>query len=141
VLCKDATKIKGTTLLYINGQGHLLRWCSEKLQTLKGKDPQDFDFEDEEFEDEEEDEGESSCSHDSGFAWLGKEHEVEEERRKQMGKGGGTSQKDDLEGFDEDDLDLSQTASTISQESLGGGELVWMKRCWMWRMHWKERRR
>jgi hypothetical protein len=58
-----------------------------------------------------------------------------------MGKGGGTSQKDDLEGFDEDDLDLSQTASTVSQESLGGGELVWMKRCWMWRMHWKERRR
>jgi hypothetical protein len=31
VLCKDATKIKGNTLLYINGQGYLLRWYSEKL--------------------------------------------------------------------------------------------------------------
>jgi hypothetical protein len=31
VLCRDATEIKGTTLLYINGQGHLLRWYSEKL--------------------------------------------------------------------------------------------------------------
>jgi hypothetical protein len=26
-------------LLYINGQGDLLRWYSEKLQNLKGKDP------------------------------------------------------------------------------------------------------
>jgi hypothetical protein len=31
MLCKDATKIKGNTLLYINGQGYLLRWYSEKL--------------------------------------------------------------------------------------------------------------
>jgi hypothetical protein len=51
-----------------------------------------------------------------------------------MRKGGGTSQKDDLVGFDEDDLDLSQTTPTNGQESLGR-KPVWMKRCWMWRIH------
>jgi hypothetical protein len=35
VLCRDATKIDGTTLLYINGQGHLLQWISEKVEEYK----------------------------------------------------------------------------------------------------------
>jgi hypothetical protein len=73
VLCKDATKIKESTLLYMHGPGYLLRWYSEKLQALKGKDLHDFDFDEEDSKDEGEDEGESSGSHDSGFARLGKE--------------------------------------------------------------------
>jgi hypothetical protein len=35
VLCKDAMKIDGNTLLYINGHGHLLKWSSEKLEEYK----------------------------------------------------------------------------------------------------------
>jgi hypothetical protein len=34
VLCKDATEVDGST-------GHLLKWCSEKLEDLKKKQPQD----------------------------------------------------------------------------------------------------
>jgi hypothetical protein len=116
VLCKDATKIKGTTLLYINGQGHLLSWYSEKLQILLGKDPQDSDYEDEESDEEEDKEEEYFDSHDSGFARLGKELEEEEDK---MGQGGSISQKDDLEGLDHADLDRSQTAPTNDQDTLG----------------------
>jgi hypothetical protein len=39
VLCKDAVKVDGNTLLYINGQGHLLKWSSEKLEEYKRQYP------------------------------------------------------------------------------------------------------
>jgi hypothetical protein len=42
ILCKDAIKVVGTTLLYINGQGHLLKWCSEKMVEYKKQHPQEF---------------------------------------------------------------------------------------------------
>jgi hypothetical protein len=32
VLCKDAIQIEGFTMVFINGQGHLIKWLSEKLQ-------------------------------------------------------------------------------------------------------------
>jgi hypothetical protein len=74
VLCKDATKIEGSTLLYINRKGHLFQWCSEKLENLKKQHPQDpKDRDDLEDEDEEEKEEDSSDNHDSGFTRLWRE--------------------------------------------------------------------
>jgi hypothetical protein len=35
VLCKDALKIEGSTLVYFNRQGHLITWWSEKLEAMK----------------------------------------------------------------------------------------------------------
>jgi hypothetical protein len=32
VWCKDASKLDGSTLLYINDQGHMITWWSEKLE-------------------------------------------------------------------------------------------------------------
>jgi hypothetical protein len=37
VLCKDALKIKGNTLVFINKQDYLIRWKSEKLGTDIGE--------------------------------------------------------------------------------------------------------
>jgi hypothetical protein len=86
VLCKDAMKMDGNTLVYINGQGHLLRWCSEKLEEYKKQHPQDFkgsksDKDEENSKEEEDNEEESGGSHDSGFARLGREQEEEDKRK------------------------------------------------------------
>jgi hypothetical protein len=39
ILWKDAKKVDGNTLIYINGQGHLLNWCSEKMEEYKKNHP------------------------------------------------------------------------------------------------------
>jgi hypothetical protein len=101
-----------TTLLYINGQRHLLKWCSEKLEEYKKKHPQDFkesssDKDDEDSVEEGDNGKESSGRHDSGFARLGREQEEEEEERKKLGKASGVSQNDGLEDMEGMDFDLS----------------------------------
>jgi hypothetical protein len=40
VYCKDATKIVGSALVHINGQSHMLKWRSEKLEDPKGNSSQ-----------------------------------------------------------------------------------------------------
>jgi hypothetical protein len=35
VLCKDVMKIEGSTLVFINGQGHMIKWVSEKLEEYR----------------------------------------------------------------------------------------------------------
>jgi hypothetical protein len=42
ILCKDAMKLDGNTLIYINGQSHLLNWCSETMEEYKKNHPQEF---------------------------------------------------------------------------------------------------
>jgi hypothetical protein len=42
IMYKDAMKVDGNTLIYINGQGHLLTWCSEKMEEYKKNHPQEF---------------------------------------------------------------------------------------------------
>jgi predicted acylesterase/phospholipase RssA len=123
VLCKDAMKVDGNTLVYINGQGHLLRWCSEKLEEYKKQHPQDFkgsksDKDEENSEEEEDNEEESGGSHDSGFARLGREQE-EEDKRKKLGKASINSQNDDLEDVEAMDFDLSQSGIEVGQENQG----------------------
>jgi hypothetical protein len=40
VICKDATKIEGSTLVHINGQGYMIKWWSEKSEKIKTKPTQ-----------------------------------------------------------------------------------------------------
>jgi hypothetical protein len=121
VLCKDAMKVDRNTLLYINGQGHMLNWSSEELEEYKKQHPHEFkessSHNDEEDFEEEEDKGEeSSGSHDSGFARLGREQE-EEEKRKNMGKASGKPQNDDIKAMD---FEQSQSGAGVDQECQGG---------------------
>jgi hypothetical protein len=37
VLYKDASKVEGNTLVFINKQGHLIHWKSEKMEKAKGE--------------------------------------------------------------------------------------------------------
>jgi hypothetical protein len=37
VFYKDATKIEGSTLVHINGQGYMIKWWSEKSEKIKTK--------------------------------------------------------------------------------------------------------
>jgi hypothetical protein len=76
VVCKYVTKVDGSTLLYINGQGHLLKLCSEKMEEYKKKHPQEFkssslDKDNDDSEDEGDNNEEFNGTHDSGFARLG----------------------------------------------------------------------
>jgi DNA-directed RNA polymerase subunit H (RpoH/RPB5) len=126
VLYKDAMKVDENTLLYINGQGHLLKWISEKLEEYKKQHPQDFKGssshnEEEDLEEDKDNEEESSGSHDSGFARLGREQE-EEEKRKKLGKGSGISQNDDVEDAEMMEFDQSQVGAEVGQECQGGQE-------------------
>jgi hypothetical protein len=101
VLCKNALNSKGNTMVFINKQGHLIRWRSEKLRADEGDESlgdnnSKFD-KDKEGSDEEGDSEESDGSHDSGFARLAKEQREEEKKRKLMGKSGGTSQAEEMD--------------------------------------------
>jgi hypothetical protein len=121
VLCKDAMKIDGNTLVYINGQGHLLKWSSEKLLEYKKQHTQEFkesnsDQDDDDLGegDDKEDDLEPSGSHDSGFARLGRVQE-EEERRKNMRGSSNKFQNVDIEAMD---FEQSQAGSGRGQECL-----------------------
>jgi hypothetical protein len=78
VYCKDAIKIVGSTLVHINGHGHMLKWRSEKLEDPKGSSSQSsknskFDRHKDDSDEKDDKEADSTGSHDSGFARLGKE--------------------------------------------------------------------
>jgi hypothetical protein len=86
VWCKDASKLEGSTLLYINGQGHKITWWSEKLEgkrNSKGDEGNFYKFDRyREDSNDEEDKEDSLGSHDSGFQILAREQKEEEEKRK-----------------------------------------------------------
>jgi hypothetical protein len=44
VWCKDASMLEGKTLLYINGQGHMITWWSEKLEGKRGAKGDEWNF-------------------------------------------------------------------------------------------------
>jgi hypothetical protein len=101
ILCKDVMEVDDNTLLYINGHGYLLKWCSEKMEEYKKQHPQESkesgsDNDEDDLEEQGENEEELSGSHDSGFARLGKEQE-EEERSKNLGKAFGKPQTEDMD--------------------------------------------
>jgi hypothetical protein len=93
VACKDATKMEGTTLLYINREGHLIRWWSEKgVKEKLGASTKSSKFDRHKDESNEEgDKADSTASHDSVFTRLGKEQEEEEKGRMKLGKAVGDS--------------------------------------------------
>jgi hypothetical protein len=71
VWCKDASKLECSTLVYINGQGHMITWWSERLEGKRGaKGDEDKFFKGDmhrEDSGDEEDKEDSLGSHDSGF--------------------------------------------------------------------------
>jgi hypothetical protein len=109
ILCRDASKVEGNTLLHINGQGYMIRWCSEKVEATKSK----FDRHKEDTY--EEGDKESGASHDSAFERLAKEEE-EEERRTNLSKARGNKQVENMEMFDGEDFNMSQTREEDNHE-------------------------
>jgi hypothetical protein len=111
VLCKDALKIKGNTLVFINKQGYLIRWKSEKLGTNTGEDSIDDNSSKLDDSDGEGDSDELDDNHDSGFAKLAKEQREEKKKKRQMEKARGTSQTDEMEreAMAHEEFSLSQT--------------------------------
>jgi hypothetical protein len=121
VLFKDAMKIDGSTLLYINGQGHLLKWSSEKLEEYKKQHPQEIkdsisDKDEDDLEEEGDNGEESSANHDSGFARLGRE-QAEEEKRRNLGRASGKPQNDDIEAMDFEGFQFGAEVGQESQKS------------------------
>jgi hypothetical protein len=97
VFCKDALKVKGNTLVFINKQDNLIRWKSEKLGTDTSDDSIDDNSSKMDGSDGEGESDDLGDSHDNGFANLAKEHKEEENKKRQMGKSGGISQADEME--------------------------------------------
>jgi single-stranded DNA-binding protein len=95
---RDASKIEGTTLVYINGQGHMIKWWSEKGEDVKARpiSPKisKFDLHKEDTN-EEGDKDELADNHDTGFAQLAREQNEEEQKRKNQKQDGVSKQKDD----------------------------------------------
>jgi hypothetical protein len=97
--------------VFINKQGYLIRWKSEKLGTDTSDDST---YDNSSKMDGSDGEGESDDlgdSHDNGFANLAKEHKEEENKKRQMGKSGGISQADEMEWetMAQGEFSLSQT--------------------------------
>jgi hypothetical protein len=96
VLGKDAMKIEGSALVLINGQGHMIKWKSDKLEEYRSSLPNNSKFnrhkDEKEDSDDEGDKKDDSHDgdHDSGFAMFGREQEEEAERTKNMEKAGGS---------------------------------------------------
>jgi hypothetical protein len=115
VLCKDAMKIEGSTMVYINGKGYMTKWKSTKLDEhwknpLANNTKFNRQRDDNGDSDDEADKEEDSCdSHDSGFDRLGREKEEEVERKRNMDQADGDEQRDDEREIENDDFDLSQT--------------------------------
>jgi hypothetical protein len=97
VFCKDDSKVKGNTLVFINKQGYLIRWKSEKLGTDTGDDSIDDSSSKLDGSDGEGESDDLGDSHDSGFAKLAKEQKGEEKKKRRMGKAGGTSHANEME--------------------------------------------
>jgi hypothetical protein len=77
VLCRDALKVKGKTLVFINKQGYLIKWKSEKLGVDKGDDTLDDDSPNLDGSEGEEESDDLGDSHDSGFAKMAREQREE----------------------------------------------------------------
>jgi hypothetical protein len=79
---RDATKIEGSTLVYIKGQGHMITWWSKKKVDAEPKNsppPKTSKFDCHKVDtDEEEDKDESTVSYESRFARMAKEMKEEE---------------------------------------------------------------
>jgi hypothetical protein len=82
VLCKDALNVKGNTLIFINKQGYLIHWKSEKLGIETGDDSIDDNSPKLDDSDGEGDNDELDDGHDSGFAKLARENRERRKRRK-----------------------------------------------------------
>jgi hypothetical protein len=95
VMCKDALKIEGSTLVYFNRQGHMITWWSEKLENIKpGKalDTKASKFDrHKDFSDDEGEKDDSSGSHDSGFDRMAKEQKEEADKKKRMAQSSAAS--------------------------------------------------
>jgi hypothetical protein len=77
VYCMDASKIEGNTLVHINGQGYMIKWCSEKVEAARvnhTSSPKISKLDRHRDDtDEEEDKDESAASHDNGFEQMVRE--------------------------------------------------------------------
>jgi hypothetical protein len=96
VLCKDALKIEGSTLVYFNKQGHMTTWWSEKMENMKPGKSLDtkaskFDRHKDFFDDEGE-KDDYSGSHDSGFQRMAKEQKEEAEKKKRLAQSSAASE-------------------------------------------------
>jgi hypothetical protein len=96
VLCKDALKIEGSTLVYFNKQGHMTTWWSEKMENMKpGKslDTKASKFDRHKgFFDDEGEKDDYSGSHDSGFQRMAKEQKEEAEKKKRLAQSSAASE-------------------------------------------------
>jgi hypothetical protein len=110
---KDATKIEGSTLVYINGQGHMITWWRKKKVDVKPKNPppsktSKFDSHKNDT-DEEGDKDESVVSHESKICSNGQGAEGRGEKKKKQKHVVGDKQTDGSEPYDNDEFLLSQT--------------------------------
>jgi hypothetical protein len=124
VWCKDASKVERSTLLYINGQGHMITLWSEKLEgkrNAKWDEGKFYKFDRyREDSDEEEDKEDSLGSHDSGLSKLAKEQKEENEKKREQQKAAGHKQQDSEARVDEKEFMLSQTDPMNKNRKEGG---------------------
>jgi hypothetical protein len=111
VPCMDALKVKGNTLVFINKQGYLIRWKSERLGADKGDDSFDENSPKGDGSDGEGESNEFGDSHDSGFAKMAREWREEEKKKRQLKKASGSSKVDEMdwEAMAQGEFSLSQT--------------------------------
>jgi hypothetical protein len=118
VYCMDASKIEGNTLVHINGQGYMIKWCSEKVEAARvnhTSSPKISKLDRHRDDtDEEEDKDESAASHDNGFEQMAREQKEEEVRRKNLNKAGGGKQMEELELLEGKDFNMSQTKQNLN---------------------------
>jgi hypothetical protein len=115
VLCKDALNVKGNTLIFINKQGYLIHWKSEKLGIETGDDSIDDNSPKLDDSDGEGDNDELDDGHDSGFAKLAREQREEKKKKEHLKKAGGMSQTTEMEweAMAHEEFSLSQTKQKV----------------------------
>jgi hypothetical protein len=120
VLCKDALKIEGSTLVYFNKQGHMITWWSEKLENMKpGKslDTKISNFDRHKvLSDDEGEKDDSSSSHDSGFQRMAKEQKEEAKKKKRMAQSSVVSKQKPQCQMEDTEFRLSQSNPEKEEE-------------------------